>query len=133
MKKTLQFLVVLIASILLFSSCRKKEIARPQKLLPESAEEIRIDSVTNHHEDTTYQYEYRTGESGDYQYNYDVIATDVDGNELEGNINVEGKYGKGTITDLGGSEIEITTEWIGYGKLLGKDEDGNEYEIVVKN
>ena len=133
MKKTLLFLFVLIASILLFSNCRKKETASPQNLLPESSEEITIDSVTNHHEDTTYQYEYRTGESGDYQYNYDVIATDVDGNELEGNINVEGKYGKGTITDLEGNEIEITTEWIGYGKLLGKDEDGNEYEIVVKN
>ena len=133
MKKTLQFLFSLIASIIRFLSWRKKEIASPQTLLPESAEEITIDSVTNHHEDTTYQYEYRTGESGDYQYNYHVIATDVDGNELEGNINVEGKYGKGTITDLDGNEIEITTEWIGYGKLLGKNDDGNEYEIVVKN
>ena len=133
MKKTLLFLLVLIAAILLFNTCRKKEIAKPQKLVPESAEEITIDSITNHHEDTTYQYEYRTGESGDYQYNYNVIATDVDGNELEGNINVEGKYGKGTITDLEGNEIEITTEWIGYGKLLGKDHDSNEYEILVKN
>lgn len=133
MKKTPQFLFVLIASILLFTSCRKKEIASPQKLLPESVEEITIDPVTNHHEDTTYQYEYRTGESGNYQYNYDVIATDVDGNELEGNINVEGKYGKGTITDLDSNEIEITTEWIGYGKLLGIDNDSNEYEILVKN
>lgn len=76
MKKTLQFLFLLIASIILFSSCRKKEIASPQTLLPESAEEITIASVTNHNEDTTYQYEYRTGEIGNYQYNYDVIATD---------------------------------------------------------
>lgn len=133
MKKTLQFLVALIAAILLFNTCRKKETAKAQPLVPEVVQEITIDSITNHHEDTTYQYEYRTGESGDYQYNYDVIATDVDGNELEGNINVEGKYGKGTITDLEGNEIEITTEWIGYGKLLGKDHDSNEYEILVKN
>ena len=133
MKKTLPFLITLLASIILFTNCSKKETASPQKLLPESAEEIVIDSVTNHHEDTTYQYEYRTGESGDYQYNYDVIATDADGNELEGNINVEGKYGKGTLTDIEDNEIEILTEWIGYGKLLGKDDNGNEYEIVVKN
>ena len=133
MKKTILFLFVLIAAILLFNTCRKKEITKPQKLLPESVEEVTIDSVTNHHEDTTYQYEYRTGESGDYQYNYDVIATDIDGNELEGNINVEEKCGKGTLTDLEGNKIEITTEWIGYGKLLGIDDEGNEYEILVKN
>ena len=133
MKKTIQFFVGLIAALVLFNTCRTKEIAKPQPLLPESAEAITIDSLTNHHEDATYHYEYRTGTSGDYQYNYDVIATDVDGNELEGNINVEGKYGKGTITDLEGNEIEITTEWIGYGKLLGKDHDSNEYEILVKN
>jgi hypothetical protein len=132
MKKIVQFLVVLIASILLFSNCRKKEIASPQKLFSKSAEEITIDSVTNYHQDTTYQYEYRTGESGEYQYNYDVTATDFDGNELEGNINVEGKCGKGTITDLEGNEIEITTEWIGYGKLLAIDDDGNEYKLQVK-
>ncbi|GEC78159.1 hypothetical protein [Flavobacterium aquatile] len=133
MKKTLQFLVALIAATLLFNTCRKKETAKAQPLVQEVVQEITIDSITNHHEDTTYQYEYRTGESGDYQYNYDVIATDVDENEFEGNINVEGKYGKGTITDLEGNEIEITTEWIGYGKLLGKDHDSNEYEILVKN
>lgn len=133
MKKTLQFLVALIAAILLFNTCRKKETAKAQPLVPEVVQEITIDSITNHHEDTTYQYEYRTGESGDYQYNYDVIATDADGNELEGNINVEGKYGKGTLTDIEDNEIEILTEWIGYGKLRAKDDEGNEYEILVKN
>ncbi|HCQ12466.1 MAG TPA: hypothetical protein DIU01_04240, partial [Flavobacterium sp.] len=86
MKKTIQFLVGLIAALLLFNTCRTKELAQPQQLLPESAEAITIDSVTNHHEDATYNYEYRTGTSGDYQYNYDVIATDSDKNKLEGNI-----------------------------------------------
>lgn len=133
MKKTIQFLVALIAAILLFNTCRKKETAKAQPIVREVVKEITIDSVTNHHEDTTYQYEYRTRESVDYQYNYDVIATDIEGNELEGNINVEGKYGKGTITDLESNEIEITAEWIGYGKLIGIDYEGNEYEILVKN
>ena len=64
--------------------------------------------------------------------NLTVFSTDADGNELEGNINVEGKYGKGTITNLDGNKIEISTEWIGYGKLIGIDDEGNEYEIVVK-
>ena len=132
MKKTIQFLVGLIAALVLFNTCRTKEIAKPQPLLPESAEAITIDSLTNHHEDATYHYEYRTGTSGDYQYNYDVIATDSDKNKLKGNINVEGKYGSGKLTDLNGNEINITTEWIGNRKFVGIDEDGNKYELRVK-
>ena len=132
MKKKLPVLLASIATIVLVTSCRQKEAASPPKLLPESVKEITIDTVTNHHEDTTHHYEYRTGESGNYQYNYDVVATDAEGNELEGNINVEGKYGKGILTDLQGNTIAITTQWIGYGKLLGTDNEGNEYEVVVK-
>ena len=132
MKKTIQFLVGLIAALVLFNTCRTKEIDKPQQLLQESVEAITIDSLTNHHEDATYHYEYRTGTSRDYQYNYDVIATDSDRNKLEGNINVEGKYGSGKLTDLKGNEINITTEWIGNRKLVAIDEDGNKYELRVK-
>lgn len=133
MKKTLPVLLASIATIVLVTSCRQKEVASPSKLLPESVKEITIASVTNHHQDTTHHYEYRTGESRNYQYNYDVVATDAEGKELEGNINVEGKYGKGILTDVQGKTIAISIQWVGYGKLLGTDNEGNEYGILVKD
>ena len=84
-----------------------------------------------YHEDTTKEYEYRTGTSGEYTYNYNAYGYDNDGNEVTENIAVEGKYGNGILTKANGDEIDIKVEWISKGKLLTKDEDGNEYELYV--
>ena len=87
--------------------------------------------AVTYHEDTTKEYEYRTGTSGDYTYNYNAYGFDNEGNEVSGNIAVNGKYGNGILTKTDGNEIEIDVEWIGYGKLLATDEDGNKYELTV--
>jgi hypothetical protein len=83
------------------------------------------------HKDTTKEYEYRTGTSGDYTYNYNAYGFDSDGNKVTGNISVEGKYGNGILTNVNGDEMDINVEWIGRGKLLAIDENGNEYELYV--
>jgi hypothetical protein len=84
-----------------------------------------------YHVDNNYKYEYRTGISGDYEYNYDVNGFDQQGNEVSGNVNVEGKYGAGIITMENGDEVEVTVEWIDYGKLKATDNEANEYELEV--
>ncbi len=88
------------------------------------------DDVT-YHEDTTKEYEYRTGTSGDYTYNYNAYGFDTDGNKVTGSIAVDGKYGNGILTDKNGNEISIDVEWVGYGKLKATDKKGNEYELEV--
>jgi hypothetical protein len=88
------------------------------------------DDVT-FHMDTTKEYEYRTGTSGDYTYNYNAYGFDNDGNEVTVNIAVDGKYGNGILIKANGEEIDINVEWISNGKLLAKDEEGNEYELYV--
>lgn len=84
-----------------------------------------------YHEDTEKEYEYRTGVSGDYTYNYNAYGTDKDGNEVTGNIAVTGKYGNGILYNVNNEEIDINVEWIGQGKLLATDNEGNEYELYV--
>ncbi len=85
----------------------------------------------NYHKDPNYKYEYRTGTSGNYEYNYDISGSDEDGNNVSGNIDIEGKYGSGTIEDEDGNEKNIDVEWIDKGVLEGTDEDGNSYDLEV--
>jgi hypothetical protein len=87
-----------------------------------------IDSST-FHKDTAYEYEYRIGKSSDYQYNYDVSGEDENGNEITGNVTVDGKYGNGILTNFDGEELEVEVEWIDYGVLKATDINGNEYEL----
>ena len=79
----------------------------------------------------TYKYEYRTGSSGNYEYNYDVNGSDEDGNGVNGNIDMQGKYGSGTIQDEDGNEKTIAAEWTGKGQIEATDEDGNTYQLEV--
>ena len=117
----------------IFFNCKennvKKEIIEKEQIKP-FLKTPPTDDVT-YHEDTTKEYEYRTGTSGDYTYNYNAYGFDDDGNEVTGNIAVDGKYGNGILTKANGDEIDINVEWIGKGKLLATDEEGNEYELYV--
>jgi hypothetical protein len=83
------------------------------------------------HKDINYQYEYRTGISGNYEYTYDVNGYDQDGNLVTGIINIEKKYGAGIIINNNDEEIDIKVKWIDYGILKATDENGNEYDLVV--
>lgn len=90
-----------------------------------------VESDDTYHTDPNYKYEYRTGNSGEYEYNYDISGLDQDGNTVYGNIDIEGKYGSGYIQDENGEEKYLDVEWVDYGVLEGTDEDGNSYELEV--
>jgi hypothetical protein len=112
------------------TTCRKKEEPKDQ-IVKEFVDTLITQEETTHHVDTNYQYEFRKGEHGNYTYNYDVSGTDTQGNEVTGNITIEGKYGTGFITNSEGKELEVDVEWINKGILKAIDEDGEEYELQV--
>ncbi len=125
--------IILVLSFSIFFNCKennaKKETIEKEQIKPF----LKIppkDDVT-FHEDTTKEYEYRTGTSGNYTYNYNTYGLDNEGNEVTGKISVDGKYGNGILIKANGVEIEINVEWIGYGKLLATDEEANQYELYV--
>ena len=126
-KKTYFLLFGLV--IVIAISCKKKEEVQPDNFI--TSPEVETINEETIHTDTTYEYEYRKGESGNYEYNYDVSGTDDNGDEVSGNVSMNGKYGSGTITNSEGEEIEVETEWIGKGVLKATDNDGNEYELNV--
>ena len=82
--------------------------------------------------DAAYKYEYRAGVSGDYTYNYDISGQDFNGDLVEGNIDINGQYGDGSIIDSEGNTRLIDVEWINHGVLEVTDEDGNTYEMEVQ-
>jgi hypothetical protein len=74
MIKTIHKLTRVIIIIVLFTlfSCKQKEQEQPQNFVPANSEELTEEELKTVHTDTNYKYEYRTGTSGDYGYNYDV-------------------------------------------------------------
>ncbi len=100
-------------------------------LMEEQRPNTDVNSENNHHVDPNYKYEFRTGESDDYSYNYDINGYDSEGNFCEGNIDISGKYGSGYITDESGNEKYVDVEWVDWGVMEGIDEDGNTYEFEV--
>ena len=110
-------------------SCKKNYEVQPNNLI--SSPTSTINNEETIHTNTTYEYEYRKGESGNYEYNYDVSGTDDNGDEVSGNVSMNGKYGSGTITNSNGEEIEVETEWIDKGVLNATDNNGKEYELNV--
>ena len=87
--------------------------------------------IETYYKDSEYKYEYRTGTTGDYEYNYDINGSDEDGNDVYGNVDMNGKYGSGTVEDSDGNELDVDVEWVDYGVLEATDEDGNTYELHV--
>lgn len=98
---------------------------------PDDRKTITPEEAKTYHVNTTYKYEYRTGNPGHYEYNYDVKGINIRGDSVFGNINVQGKYGAGILIDSL-AEIEINTEWVSHGKLKALDKQGNEYHLIVK-
>jgi hypothetical protein len=79
------------------------------------------------------KYEYRlTRNDGKYQYDYEVEGTDVNGNTVNGEVQVAGKYGVGELIHPNLGTIKVETEWKGKGMLMAIDAQGNEYELAVK-
>lgn len=130
------FRVVLIIMAFGIIGCKKEK--PPQKInlfykeviQPDDRKTITTEEAKTYHNDIHRQYEYRTGKPGHYEYNYDVSGYNAIGDSISGNINIQGKYGAGILITTDG-EIEITAEWIDYGRLKAVDKDGNEYHLQV--
>lgn len=129
-KQLLSFSVIALMLSLLMLSCKQKEQQR-NNFVPKNTENLTQEEKQTLHTDTIYKYEYRTGTSGDYNYNYDVSGFDSNGEEVSGNVYMEDKHGTGTLTIAGGEEVEVEVEWIGHGELIATDNQGNEYELTV--
>lgn len=122
-----------------FYSCKKASAPPPSEINSFYKEVVTSDDrktitpqeAKTYHVNTTYKYEYRTGNPGHYEYNYDVKGIDSKGDSVFGNINVQGKYGAGILVDSV-AETEINTEWIAHGKLKALDKKGNQYNLIVK-
>lgn len=135
--RKITFLVVLL-SLVGFLSCKENKQepidtnSQPQGFVSKEVVYDEPKENPTYHVDEEHKYEYRTGTSGDYEYNYDVVGHDQEGNEVSGNISMNGKYGIGTIVTPEGNEIEIEAEWIDYGKLKATDDNGNDYELEAE-
>lgn len=133
MKKTTIIKFTILITLFALLSC-KKEQSQPQSFYKETITSDDIETITpeeakTFHEDANYKYEYRTGTSGNYEYTYDVNGYDEEGNEVSGSINIEDKFGAGTITNSNGEEIDIEAEWVDYGVIKATDDNGNVYEL----
>jgi hypothetical protein len=133
-----KFKITLFAFAFILMSC-KRELP-PQKinsfykevLKPDDRKVITPEEAKTYHVDNEYQYEYRTGKSGHYEYNYNVKGVNIKGDSVFGNINMEGKYGAGILLFDTITDIEINTEWVGQGELKATDKNGNEYYLKVQ-
>jgi len=122
---------VLFSLVFLLLNCKKDVIEKKNETSIQNAVST-IEDTSNYHIDTTYHYENRTGTSGNYKYNYDVIGFDSNRNEVTGNISIEGKEGIGYLFDTNQNKIEVTVEWTGHGKLKAIDNHRNQYELEVE-
>jgi hypothetical protein len=113
---------ILLITLLIVLSCKKRDQPVYNPSPP-------VDTVA--HKDTAYQYEHRTGTSGNYEYTYDVTGSDAKGNQVSGTVEVEGKFGRCTLKKSNGINFEVEVEWIDYGVLKATDKKGNEYQLEV--
>jgi hypothetical protein len=125
-------------SFWLVTSCKKEQPKiQPQTfykevITPDDIKTITPEEAKTYHKDLKYHYEYRTGTSGNYEYNYEIIGLDQEGDSVSGVINIKGKYGAGTIINKDKETINIQVEWIDYGKLKGTDKECNSYQLEAK-
>lgn len=131
---------IILFLFLVTLSCKKASAPPPPEInsffktaiTADDRKTITAQEAKTYHVNDTYQYKYRTGNSGQYEYNYDVKGIDIDGDSVFGNINVQGKYGAGILLNDTIPDIEINTEWVAYGKLNATDLQGNKYQLIVK-
>ncbi len=143
--KSVNKLMILLITLIGFVSCEEKDNSNTsENYSSEATTEVTTESINSgssstssnsnstYHTDSRYKYESRTGSSGNFEYNYYVDGTDENGNSISGNVDMQGKYGSGTITDDDGEEKDVDVEWTGYGTMEAIDDDGNSYDLEVE-
>lgn len=65
-------------------------------------------------------------------YGNKFTGTDENGNNVHGNINIEGNIGLGTLIRNDAKEIEIVVEYVNKRKLIATDLEGYEYNLKIK-
>jgi outer membrane biogenesis lipoprotein LolB len=71
--------------------------------------------------------------SNEFRYDYEVVGIDEKGNEIYGNINIEGEQGEGKLYHTTGkTEINIVIESSENGNIQATDTDGNKYYLKIK-
>lgn len=90
----------------------------------------KLPESNNYHTDTQYKYEYRTGYSGDYTYNYDM--EDTSDSSITANCTMSGKYGSCEIEDGNGDTLVGEAEWVSYDLMQVTDENGAVYEMETQ-
>lgn len=119
-------------------ACKKEQPKiQPQTLFkevitPDDIKSITPEEAKTYHKDLKHKYEYRTGTSGNYEYNYEIKGINQEDDSVSGVINIKGKYGAGTIINKDKKSIDIYVEWVDYGKLKGHDAEGNIYKLKAK-
>ncbi|TDW48732.1 hypothetical protein EV144_103249 [Flavobacterium sp. 270] len=133
-----KYKIPLLALLLGLTGC-KKQIPQPkinsfykEVIASDDRKTITPEEAKTYHIDTKRKYEYRTGNPGQYEYNYDVKGINITGDSVFGNINTKGKYGAGILMFDSIEDVEIKTEWIAYGKIKAVDKQGNEFQLIVR-
>ncbi|MEM0577152.1 hypothetical protein [Flavobacterium polysaccharolyticum] len=134
MTKHTLLIFILLSCIL---SCQKQptqpkvQSFYQEKITPDDVKTLTPEEAKTYHRDTVYQYEYRTGTSGNYEYQYQVHGLNETKDSITGLINIKGKYGAGILIDKNQDTLAVEVEWIDYGVLKGKDQRGRYYELRV--
>lgn len=133
-----KYKIPLLVLLLGLTGC-KKQIPQPkinsfykEVIASDDRKTITPEEAKTYHIDTKRKYEYRTGNPGQYEYNYDVKGINITGDSVFGNINTKGKYGAGILMFDTIEDVEIKTEWIAYGKIKAVDKQGNEFQLIVR-
>lgn len=133
-----KYKIPLLVLLLGLTGC-KKQIPQPkinsfykEVIASDDRKTITPEEAKTYHIDTKRKYEYRTGNPGQYEYNYDVKGINITGDSVFGNINTKGKYGAGILMFDTIEDVEIKTEWVAYGKIKAIDKKGNEFQLIVR-
>lgn len=110
---------------------QKTETFYKETITSQDRKVITAEEAKTYHTDKKHKYQYRTGNPGAYEYNYNLKGIDVKGDSVFGNINTSGKFGAGILIYNTIDEIEVKTEWVGHGKLKAIDNKGNVFQLIV--
>ncbi|WP_418263195.1 hypothetical protein [Flavobacterium faecale] len=96
-------------------------------------EEKTDEKVAFHHRLNNIQIENYSFRNTEFKYDHEVTGVDEKGNDIRGNINIEGEHGEGKLYNvLDKPEINIVIESNENGKLIATDADGNKFYLQIK-